>query len=372
MNIVELIKKSDSVVRVERLLNDLTWGGVEDPNQYFSKQVIKHVKKRFFGFLKRDSEVVLRGLSLIENTRVVVSDASRYWPDFAAGKGEFQFKSIGCKSAEVSVFWEINGIPINGGSYDVTQEIRTICIPATAADANLVITIKNAPSGQVFFGVHEILDRKPLYQLCNGTGFELGPGSKPQILPSLKVNVSYLEQATPEDWQRLYGGDAKIEVDKSLWKYYVVGEAHSIPASHDSLDFIFSSHVLEHLANPLGHLKYWATLLRSNGVVVAIIPDAKSCKDYVFDLSTKEELEQELLDGDMNPNFNHYKRWAKFRMRGTDPKELLESKRSIHVHFYTPSSLREIIRHNYKRLGYASFELIFRANHKDFYIILRK
>ena len=50
-----------------------------------------------------------------------------------------------------------------------------------------------------------------------------------------------------------------------------------------SLGFIFSSHVFEHLANPLGHLEHWYAKLRHGGLIVGIVPDVGGSKDYVFE-----------------------------------------------------------------------------------------
>ena len=144
------------------------------------------------------------------------------------------------------------------------------------------------------------------------------------------------------------------------------------PAGDASLDFIFSSHVLEHLANPLGHLAYWAKLLRKGGRTIAVIPDREGCKDFVFEDSTIDELEGELAAGMMDVQLRHYERWARHRMPGHSPEEIMRSGRSIHVHFYTPASMARVLGKHYLRLGYSDCRVVWSENHKDFFVILEK
>ena len=246
-------------------------------------------------------------------------------------------------------------------------------VPAiTSAALDLVIQVPLQKGAKLFLGIHRSLDRNQLYSRCKGNGVEVGPGPKPQILPSEEIQVKYVEQATPDQWQKLYGKDTKVPIDPSLWDLYVVGNADNIPAVPASLDFVFSSHVLEHLANPLGHLAYWATLLKPGGVVAAVIPDRDGFKDYVFSASTIEELEVEYRQGSMIPTLDHYRRWARHRAPDMDPAEIFASGRSIHVHFYTPYSMSSLLRKMHKVLGFRQFKVISENNHKDFFVLLKK
>jgi hypothetical protein len=130
--------------------------------------------------------------------------------------------------------------------------------------------------------------------------------------------------------------------------------------------------VLEHLADPLGHLAYWASLLKPGGVVAAVIPDKSGCKDYVFQESSLEELLREYEMGARTPTLAHYERWARFRMPRSNAAEILASGRSIHVHFYTPKSMAAILERTYRKLGFRSFRITSEHNHKDFFVVLHK
>ena len=44
-----------------------------------------------------------------------------------------------------------------------------------------------------------------------------------------------------------------------------------MPVPDNSLDFIFGSHVFEHLANPIGHLKRWHAKLKPGVTLMHVI-----------------------------------------------------------------------------------------------------
>jgi len=374
MNLLELITKNDPNVQVQiRDTQSNRWCNSDDAKSLFKKITVPRYGLR--GLKPVLFKDVYRGLMLRSDMRIVVKHAANYWPDFAQGGGVFKLKSLDDKKYDVEIGWgssEQKSLECKK-MYVAVGKLRNISVlPASARDQDLIIQIPPQKGAKIFFGVHRLLDRNELYARCIGDGVEVGPGPKPQIHPDDTIKIKYIEQATPDQWHLLYGKDTKVPVDPDLWKHYVVGNADSIPVEDGSLDFIFSSHVIEHLANPLGHLAYWGKLLKKGGVIVAIIPDRSGCKDYVFDSSTSTELEDEYRRGAMDPVLAHYQRWAKHRAPGVDPGEILESGRSIHVHFYTPKSMREILGLMYKELGYRKYSVKSEHNHKDFFVILEK
>jgi SAM-dependent methyltransferase len=371
VNILELISKQHPQVRTERWdAPSGAWQAVDDAKSLITKVSHQRVERKFLG--TRTVAEQVRGIRLEPGMRIVVREAARHWAGFAAGKGVFYAKSVSARESALRLAWQEGERPVGETDFALGSALHTLKVPATpsgAADLVIEVLADRAP---VFLGVHVLLDRSVLYRHCKGKGVEIGPGPKPQILPAPDVDVTYVEQATPDQWERLYGKDTKTPVDPALWERYVVGNADSIPAPPDSLDFIFSSHVVEHLANPLGHLAYWATLLRKGGVVAAVIPDLEGCKDFVFRASPVDELAREFEEGDMAVKLRHYERWAEHRAPGREPADILASGRSIHVHFYTPASMRQILDRHARSLGYRTFEVTSSPNHKDFFVLLRK
>jgi SAM-dependent methyltransferase len=211
--------------------------------------------------------------------------------------------------------------------------------------------------------VHRVLNRPSFYELAKGKGLEIGPGPKPRIVNSQVTSVRYLEMLTQEEWAR---DDVKNKYGTSEadWTRYIIGSASSIPVDDASLDFIFSSHVFEHLANPLGHLVHWRSKLKDGGVVLAIVPDMLSCKDYTARISTLDELVSERKQGVWTPQSHHYQRFSEYR------RVPLRTEGSIHVHFYTNSNMPSILEHATSFLGYRGYDFIYERNHKDFYFVL--
>jgi SAM-dependent methyltransferase len=314
----------------------------------------------------------IRGFAIPPGTRIVVRDAAVHFRDFAVGKGYFYSGPIDGPTC-VSAGWRGADGTVSAVTTQVDGPLAELHVPAAPAGmTDLVIEVPPDAAHPLAFGVHRLLDRRYLYSLCTGAGVEIGPGPKPQILPSDETAVRYVEQSPPQKWAELYGGDSLVPVDDSLWDHYVVGNADAVPVEPGSLDFVFSSHVVEHLANPLGHFAYWSTLLKPGGRVVAVIPDREGCKDFVFRRSSTEEIEAEFRAGAMGVELRHYERWAKHRLPGHSAQNIMESGRSIHVHFYTAKSMRDILARFHAQAGYSAASIISSQNHKDFFVILEK
>ncbi len=58
-----------------------------------------------------------------------------------------------------------------------------------------------------------------------------------------------------------------------------VGEADDLPFLDDSLDFVATSHVIEHVANPISALEEWSRVLRHGGIIYMVVPD----KNFTWD-----------------------------------------------------------------------------------------
>jgi SAM-dependent methyltransferase len=223
-------------------------------------------------------------------------------------------------------------------------------------------------SGGVRLFIHKHLSREILYQFARGKGVEIGPGPKPQIMPSEETSVDYIEELTQEEWSGFDKND-KYSSSTADWSRFTIGKASSIPCDDRSLDFIFSSHLFEHLANPIGHLAHWKSKLKSGGVVLAVVPDMAGCKDLCATPTTLDEIICEYKQGVWEPQIQHFERFCAYRKLSTDPEVLMKNKKSIHVHFYT-TQMPEILEYAVSNLGYKGYDFIFTANRKDFHFIL--
>lgn len=66
----------------------------------------------------------------------------------------------------------------------------------------------------------------------------------------------------------------------------IINDAVNINSVEDNTyEFVFSSHSLEHIANPLKAIKEWLRVVKSNGVIIIIVPEKSCCFDHNRDIS---------------------------------------------------------------------------------------
>lgn len=236
---------------------------------------------------------------------------------------------------------------------------------------DLHVEVLGTGRGTVFVANHRALSRKWLLDMAIGRGVEIGPGPQPQVLPGDGVEVSYVEQMPPEEWNELYNKSGKFPVRPELWSNYLVGEASNLPVPDGSLDFIFGSHVFEHLANPFGHLERWRTKLAPGGKVICIVPDFAGTKDAVQERSTLTEWLSEYEVGEWLPSERHYTRHLRLPAGHLEVRKAMERNQSIHAHYYDNINCQTMLDLAVNRLGYDGYVIEHTPNHKDFHFVLR-
>jgi SAM-dependent methyltransferase len=198
----------------------------------------------------------------------------------------------------------------------------------------------------VVITVGRLLDpRAKMAPLIRGRGLELGPGLVPRIAPRDGLDIEYVEEKTPEEWQAVYGhGNASTAaLTPEVMARYRVGSALTLaewPA--DSLDFVFSNHVFEHLVNPLQVLRNWLGRLKAGGAVLAVVPDTRFTFDLRQPASTLEEIRAEEATGGHAVEDEKYHRWCRYTAPYNTIENLKERNYSIHVHYYTPGLFRDM------------------------------
>lgn len=68
------------------------------------------------------------------------------------------------------------------------------------------------------------------------------------------------------------------------------GDACHLPFRSNSLDYVATSHVLEHVANPVAALLEWHRVLVSGGIIYMVVPDRRHTFDHTRELSTVEHM----------------------------------------------------------------------------------
>lgn len=272
-----------------------------------------------------------------------------------AGKVEVAFER------QDGSIWSSRTIESKGG-------FEPIFMPWALADSNpqgeYDLTIHAREPATIMCGVAP--ERDLVGARCIGSGIEVGPGSNPRIKNNDMTQVRYLEDiATAEEWKARYGRETVF--DDGAFKNYIAGKAHEMPVDADSLDFIYSCHVFEHLANPLGHLVRWAVKLKPGGQVVTIVPNYNGTIDWLAMPSTVAEFLAEHAAGGFEPTYEHYRRCAEAYGRSKELEKWWASKTSIHVHTYDPANTTALLKLACELAGYREFYVVPRPNDKEFH-----
>jgi hypothetical protein len=241
----------------------------------------------------------------------------------------------------------------------------------SGSEVRISFHFKIDPDNHANLLIHRRIERSQILRYAKGFGVELGPGPNPQVHPSDDITVEYVEEFPLEKWIESYDQKGKYGAKFSNFSNYKIGSAWNLPQSDNSLDFIFSSHVVEHLANPIGHFLQWKKKLKPNGLILGVVPDMTGTKDYVALPSSLDEFEEEFSKELIVPTLKHYARWADMKNWGNKVNALMEKKISIHAHFYTPESMTNLLEHCVNRYGFSNYSIIQSRNHKDFYFVLK-
>jgi len=71
----------------------------------------------------------------------------------------------------------------------------------------------------------------------------------------------------------------------------IVNDAVDISlVQNECYDFVFSSHSLEHIANPLKAINEWLRIIKNNGHIIIVVPEKSVCFDHKRNYSTFSTL----------------------------------------------------------------------------------
>jgi SAM-dependent methyltransferase len=108
-------------------------------------------------------------------------------------------------------------------------------------------------------------------EYCKGFGYDIGTGKREWCLPGA-IPIDYMVPLTREEIIIINKRNSD-EKQKENKKFY---SANDLPNIDSGIDFIFSSHCLEHLASPYETIEYWFSKLRSNGILFLYLPHYRS------------------------------------------------------------------------------------------------
>lgn len=130
-----------------------------------------------------------------------------------------------------------------------------------------------------------------------GRGLEIGPGYNPLFPKTQGYTVETVDHAPADELRRKYremGQDPSLieEVDH-IWKGGPLDDLVRQPGAYD---FIFASHVVEHIPDVLGFINACDRLLNDTGVLVLVVPDKRYCFDVFRPIASTGDIIQAHLD----------------------------------------------------------------------------
>jgi SAM-dependent methyltransferase len=124
---------------------------------------------------------------------------------------------------------------------------------------------------------------QPTLKLLTGlSGIELGAASHNPF----GVNAINVAPKFDEDLFQ----DNQVNMGEQPTKIDMYGEADNIPVKDKSQDFVLSSHVFEHIPDPISALLEWQRVIKPGGYVVMIVPQPDALAGDNRPLSTYDRL----------------------------------------------------------------------------------
>jgi len=148
--------------------------------------------------------------------------------------------------------------------------------------------------------------------------------------------------------------------------------------NEDSLDFIISSHFLEHTQNPIQTIETHLSKIKIGGVLYYAIPDKWMGFDIDRPLTTFEHILKDFQNGPSISYVDHLNEWSALvnktapEKREEQVKKLMGIKYSIHFHVWDGSSFKNFLDQTNLLLGNPFKILEFVRNDTEHIAILEK
>jgi hypothetical protein len=197
-----------------------------------------------------------------------------------------------------------------------------------------------------------------------GSGVEIGPGHHPFPVSLPGVTVAYLDRWGPEDNRNLFP-ELQSEAVFSTPDYVCNLDLDRLkPLGDASQDFVIASHVLEHVAEPIGLIDEIHRILKPDGLAVILLPDRRrtfDCRrrptplehllaDFEAGVTEVDDDHiRDFLEGVGGPEFDEFEHGS-----ATERQVILDRhrRRSIHVHCWAEHEFLPVLLFSIRRLGH--------------------
>ena len=141
----------------------------------------------------------------------------------------------------------------------------------------------------------------------SGKGIEIG-GAAHNSFDIKAKNVDICDHNSMDD--KYY--KMQMETCGKVKKVDIIARGDKLPLKDNSVDFVFSSHVIEHFYNPMSAIREWTRVVKKGGHIVMIVPNKKYTFDKDKECTKIEEFRQRDKDFDINKNYPdvHHSIWT--------------------------------------------------------------
>ena len=141
-------------------------------------------------------------------------------------------------------------------------------------------------------------NRLCIKELKNRKGFEIGGPSpifgRDGLLPIYKVvgSVDNCNFSASTTWEGALaeGANFRFDAAKPPGYQYIRDAVDLYGIESNSMDFVLSSHNIEHVANPIKALREWLRILKENGLLVLVVPHKEGTFDHLRPVTSLEHL----------------------------------------------------------------------------------
>lgn len=186
--------------------------------------------------------------------------------------------------------------------------------------------------------------------------------------------------------------------DATMAEYF--GDSADLPFVDSSLNYVATSHVIEHVANPLGAFFEWYRVLRHNGIIYMVVPDRRLSFDRTRPLTTVDHMIQDYrhqvtqCDGTHIEDFVYNVDWKDFspstpEAKVAEEREALSrsyqkeiasgSEINIHFHTFEPDTMVELLKRanevlplNGGSIALLRLEPVFPSSRPDGFLVVAK
>jgi len=153
--------------------------------------------------------------------------------------------------------------------------------------------------------------------VAGGRGIEIGGPTEifrgRNLLPLYEV-ISSLDGcnfAADTLWQSnvAEGSPYEFAAGKPPGKHHVREATDLNGLADGAYDFLLASHVIEHVANPLGALAEWSRVIRTDGTMVLVVPHKDGTFDHRRPVTRLEHLVADQTAGTTEDDTTHLEEW---------------------------------------------------------------